>query len=196
MDRPRSPVKDAGLWVRSIPRLRCVRRWRNTKSRAAFPRWERRPRSLAPIRLSLAAHQAAPVNPAALRAAGPGLLPVHRLQPPAHDVGELIMIFVLAVDYLLDVDLVVVVAVVADVLPFGNWVADVGDGANDWRDNLCRSLAPDSCHPLRHSGDDAVARPNHPAPVSATDSHGMVMSLDGATGTGSRHPAQDALRPG
>ena len=103
------------------------------------------------------------------------------------------MIVVLAVDHPLDVDLVMVVAVVADVLPVGNWVAD---GGGDRHDNLCRSLAPDSCHPLSHSRDDAVGRPNHPVPVSATDSHGMVMSLDGATGTGSRHPAQDALRSG
>ena len=37
MDRPRSPDKDAGRWVRSI--RRCgVRRWRNTKSEAAFPK--------------------------------------------------------------------------------------------------------------------------------------------------------------
>ncbi len=49
------------------------------------------------------------------------------------------MIVVFVVRYLLDVYLVGVVAVVADVLPFGNWVAD---GGGDWHDNLCRSLAP------------------------------------------------------
>ena len=52
------------------------------------------------------------------------------------------MIFVLAVDYLLDVNLVVVVAFVADVLPVADPVASGGCDANDWRDSLSRSLAP------------------------------------------------------
>ncbi len=47
------------------------------------------------------------------------------------------MVVVLAFDYLPDVNLVVVVAVVADVLSVADPVADVGDGANGWRDNLC-----------------------------------------------------------
>ena len=75
--------------------------------------------------MSLAAHQAAPVDPATLCEPGPGLPPVQRLRPPAHDVGELMMIFVLAVDHLLDVNLVVVVA---DVLPVADLVADGGNG--------------------------------------------------------------------
>ena len=37
MDRPRSPVEDAGRWVRSIPPLGCCAGWQNTKSGAASP---------------------------------------------------------------------------------------------------------------------------------------------------------------
>ena len=52
MDRPRSPVQDAGLWVRSIPPLGCPPVAKH-EERGRLPRsWERRPRSLAPIRLS------------------------------------------------------------------------------------------------------------------------------------------------
>ncbi len=75
------------------------------------------------------------------------------------------MIFVLAVDYLLDVNLIVVVAAVADVLPVADLVVDGGCCAGNLHDKLCLSLDPDSWHPLRHSVDDAVARPNHPGDV-------------------------------
>ena len=164
MDRPRSPVKDAGRWVRSIQPLWCPPTAKH-EERGRLPCWERRPRSLAPIRLSLAAHQAAPVEPATLYAAGPGSLPVHRLLQPALDGRFLTMIVVLAVDYLLDVNLIVVVAAVADVLPVADLVVDGGCGAGNLHDKLCLSLDPDSWHPLRHSVDDAVARPNHPGGV-------------------------------
>ena len=129
MDRPRSLVKDADRWLRSIQPLWCPPAAKH-EERGRLPRWERRPRSLAPIRLSLAAHQAAPVDLAALRAAGPGFLPVHRLLQPARDDGELTMVVVFAVDYLPDVNLVVVVAVVADVLPVTDPLAAVGSGAD------------------------------------------------------------------
>ena len=46
------------------------------------------------------------------------------------------MIVGFAVDHLLNVNLVLVVIVAADVVPVADPVADVGDGANDWRDNL------------------------------------------------------------
>lgn len=97
-----------------------------------------------------------------------------------------------AVYHLLNV--VVVVAVVADIFPVTDPVAASGNGAGDWDDSL--PLDPDSCQRLRRIGDGSVACPNHPVPVSASDSHGMVMSVDCATGTASCHPAQDALRPG
>ena len=61
MDRPRSPVKDAGLWLRSIQPLGCPPVAKH-EERGRLPRsWERRPRSLAPIRLLRAAYAAAPV---------------------------------------------------------------------------------------------------------------------------------------
>ena len=100
--------------------------------------------------------------------------------------------FVVAVDHLLDV--VVVVAVVADVLPVADPVAAVGNGPGDWHDSL--SLDPDPCHWLRRIGDGAVARPNLAVPVAASDTQGVAMAHDCATGSGSRHPAQDALHPG
>ena len=52
MDRPRSLVKDAGIWVRSIQPLECPPVAKH-EERGRLPRnWERRPRSLTPIRLS------------------------------------------------------------------------------------------------------------------------------------------------
>ena len=52
MDRPRSLVQDAGLWLRSIQPLGCPPVAKH-EERGRLPRnWERRPRSLAPIRLS------------------------------------------------------------------------------------------------------------------------------------------------
>ena len=62
MDRPRSPVKDAGRWVRSIQPLWCPPMAKH-EERGRLPlSWERRPRSLAPIRLSGTAHRAALVT--------------------------------------------------------------------------------------------------------------------------------------
>ena len=61
MDRPRSLVQDAGLWLRSIQPLWCPPVAKH-EERGRLPRiWERRPRSLMPIRLSGAAYPAAPV---------------------------------------------------------------------------------------------------------------------------------------
>ena len=97
-----------------------------------------------------------------------------------------------AVYHLLSV--VVVVAVAADIFPITDPVAASGNGAGDWCGNL--PLDPDSCQHLRRIGDGTVARPNHPVPVSACDSHAMFMALGCVTDTGSRHPTQDALRPG
>lgn len=103
--------------------------------------------------------------------------------------------FVVAVNHLRDVVVVVVgVAFVSGVLPLADAVADGGNGAGDWHDSL--SLDSDSCHQLRHFGDDAVARQNLPAPVSESDSREVVMVLGCGADTGSGHPAQDALRPG
>ena len=52
MDRPRSLDKDAGIWVRSIQPLGCSPVEKHNE-RGRLPRsWERRPRSLMPIRLS------------------------------------------------------------------------------------------------------------------------------------------------
>ena len=85
MDRPRSPVKDAGLWLRSIPPFGCSPVAKH-EERGRLPRyWERRPRSLAPIGLSGAAHRAARVAAAPPgKAAGFGmLLPVRQLLQPA-----------------------------------------------------------------------------------------------------------------
>ena len=62
MDRPRSlfQIQDAGLWVRSIQPLVCPPVAKH-EERGRFPRsWERRPRSLAPIRLS---GQGQPIEP-------------------------------------------------------------------------------------------------------------------------------------
>ena len=98
---------------------------------------------------------------------------------------------VVAVCHLLDV--VVVVAVVADVLPVADTVADSGVGTGNWRDSL--SLDLDSCQRLRRIGDGAVACPDHSVPVWKSDSHAMFMVLGCANGTPSRHPAQDALLP-
>ena len=50
--------------------------------------------------------------------------------------------FVVVLDHLLDVNLVVVVAVVADVLSVADPVAAVNNGATDWRDNLYLCLTP------------------------------------------------------
>ena len=97
-----------------------------------------------------------------------------------------------AVYHLLSV--VVVVAVIADIFPITDPVAASGNGTGDWYGNL--PLDPDSCQRLRRIGDGAVARPNHPVLVSASDSHAMFMVLGCATDTSSRHPTQDAPRPG
>ena len=78
---------------------------------------------------------------------------------------------VVFVNHLLDV--VVVVALAADVLPVADPVADAGNGAGDWHDSL--PLDPDSCHPLRSIGDAAVAYHNLPVPKSASGSHAMAV---------------------
>ena len=61
---------------------------------------------------------------------------------------------VVAVDHLLDVLVLVVVAAVADVLLIAGPVADASDNAGTW---------PGSCHSWHHIGDGAVACPGHPA---------------------------------
>ena len=130
MDRPRSlvQIQDAGLWMRSIQPLGCSLVAKH-EERGRLPHWwERRPRSLAPIRLS---GQGQPIKPpgwgcAAIWAAGFGLPPVHRLLQPARDDREL-MLTVVAVNHLLDV--VVVVALAFDVLPVADPVAAAGNGA-------------------------------------------------------------------
>ncbi len=105
---------------------------------------------------------------------------------------------ILASVHLLDGVVVVVITVVADALPVDyvvvGPVADGGNHAHDWRVGL--SPSPDFRDPLRRLGVDAGAQPDHPAPVSAGDSIGMVIALDCPTDTVSRHPTQDALRPG
>ena len=122
---------------------------------------------------------------AALWAAGPGLPQVHRFLQPARDDREPTII-VAAVNHLLD--MVVVVAVVADVVPVADPIADGDNGAGDWHGVL--SISPDSFHPLRHPGDDAIARPNLPVKMWASANPAMFMVLGRATNTGSRHPGQ------
>ena len=99
---------------------------------------------------------------------------------------------VVAVNHLLEI--VGIVAFVSDLLRVADPVADGGNGAGDWHDVL--SISPDSCHPLRHPVDDAVARPNLPVTMWESDNPAMFMVLGCANETGSRHPAQDAPRPG
>ena len=124
MDRPRSPVKDAGLWVRSIQPLRCPPVAKHEERGRLPRRWERRPRSLMPIRLSGAALRSCPdCRRSVLRATGRGCPPVPRLLQPGRDDRERLMI-VIAVNHLLDVVVVVVVAFVSDVLPVADLVAD------------------------------------------------------------------------
>ena len=91
---------------------------------------------------------------AALGAAGFGWLPpVQRLLQAALDGRELTMV-VVAVDHLLDVLVLAVVAAVADVLLVAGPVADASDNAGTW---------PGSCHPWRHIRYGPVAYPSHPA---------------------------------
>ncbi len=71
------------------------------------------------------------------------------------------MMFVVAVNHLLDV--VVVVAFVSDVLPVADRVATVGNGAGDWHGSL--SLSPDYCRSPRHPRDDADIGAVVPEPV-------------------------------
>ena len=52
MDRPRSLVQDAGLWLRSIQPLGCPPLAKHEERGRLTHSWERRPRSLMPIRLS------------------------------------------------------------------------------------------------------------------------------------------------
>ena len=193
MDRPRSlvQVQDAGLWVRSIQPLGCPpvakheeRGRLSTVGRDDPARW----------RLFDCQVRGSPLSRpgcrrAAFWAASPGLSPVHRLVQPARDDREPTM-FVVAVNHLLDV--VVVAAVVADVVPVADSNAGGGDG--DWHE--VPSISPDYCHPLRHPGDDAGARPNLPLKMWASDNLAMFRVLGRATNTGSRHPVSDALRPG
>ena len=117
-------------------------------------------------------HHAAPL------AAGPGLPPVHRMLRPARDYRELTLI-VVAVDHLLDVVVVVVVAFVSDVLPVADPVADGGNGAGDWRDRL--SLSPDSCRSPRHTGNYAAARAVGPEPVAHVATEVQVAALKPVT---------------
>lgn len=108
---------------------------------------------------------------------------------------------VVAVNHLLDV--VVVIAVVADLPLVSDPIADAGNGACDWHDSLYLWLSPDSCHPLRYAGDDAVERPLPAAVVSMDDSHKMFSpSRAGRTaprvGRRKGRPglAEGAVRPG
>jgi len=103
---------------------------------------------------------------------------------------------VVAVYHLPDVIRVVVAAVVAavaDVLPVAVTVADAGNGCVVWHDSL--SLDPDSCQRQCRIGGAAATGRDLPAPQSPSDSHAMFMVMGCATRSGSRHTAQDALRP-
>ena len=155
MDRPRSPVQDAGRWVRSIRRCGCARRWRNTKSGAASPQMGETAPLVGAYSIVRGGPRSRPVAATPrLGAAGFVLsLPVQRLLQPARYGRELTMV-VVAVDHLLDVLVLVVVAAVADVLLVAGPVADASYNAGTW---------PGSCHSWRHIGDGAVACPGHPA---------------------------------
>ena len=152
MDRPRSPVQDAGRWVRSIQPLWCP----------PVAKHEERGRPPAvgrddPARWRLFDCQWRLIEPPQLPprrplGAGPRLPPVHRLLQPARHGTELRVVFV-AMYHLLDVVVVVVIAAVAEVLPVADPVPAGGYGAGYWHDSL--SFEPDSRHPLLHPGDDA-----------------------------------------
>ena len=79
---------------------------------------------------------------------------------------------VVAVDHLLDV----VVVVDADALPIAYGVvgpvAAAGNVAGNWRESLPPD--PDSCGPLRHPGDGAVARPYPLLPDAPGNGPAMV----------------------
>ena len=180
MDRPRSPVQDAGRWVRSIRRCGRDRQWRNTKSGAASPHLgETAPLVVASYSVVSGGPPSRPCcRRAALLATRFGLLPpVHRLFQPVR-YGRQLAIMIVAEDHLLDVVMVMVVGVDADVMPvadgFAVPAADVGNGSGNWDKSL--SPYPVSRHPLRHRdlGDDGVARPNHSVPASARDCPMMV----------------------
>ena len=134
MDRPRSPVQDAGLWVRSIQPLWSWSPCWETRRAGPPPRtWERRPRSLTPIRLSVPAHAATLVSAARSAARrNLGLIAGSPIEPPFGGRRELRM-FVVAMFHLLDVVMVEVIAVVADLLAVVDVVA-AGDegGAGHW----------------------------------------------------------------
>ena len=131
MDRPRSPVQDAGRWVRSIQPLGCLPVDKH-EERGRLPAVGRD----SPARGCLFDCQRRLTQPPGFspRPAWEGgpwdLSPVHRLLQPARGRRELRM-FVVTVFHLLDV--VVVVSVVADVPPVADVVAagEVG-GASHW----------------------------------------------------------------
>ena len=134
MDRPRSPVKNAGLWLRSIQPLRCSSAAKH-EERGSLPAVGRDD----PARWRLFDCHWRPIKPPRLpprRAwgGGLGLLPVHRLLQPARGHRELRMLVVVA-DHLLDV--VVVVAVAAEVVPVAAPFVHCGHGDGDWHNNLC-----------------------------------------------------------
>ncbi len=134
MDRPRSLVQNAGLWVRSIQPLGCSPGGETRRAEPPLRRWERRLRSLMPIRLSV----------------GVGLLlPVRRLLQPARH-GREVRMNVVVVDHLLDG----VVIVVADVMPVDYVIAGpmaaFGKVAGSWRERL--PFDPDISRPLRRRG--------------------------------------------
>ena len=175
--------------------------------------WERRPRSLEPIRLSGAARRAAPVAAApTVKAAGFGFsLPVGRFGQPARYSREVKMI-VVVVDHLLDdvvalgvVALGVVVAVDADALPVQyalvGPVAAIGNVAENRRESL--SPAPTLPTPLRRRGMTPPVAPVCSRQMrvnrlgwladSANDSHAMSGSIDFAAGAS--HHTRDSPRP-
>ena len=182
MDRPRSlvQVQDAGLWVRSIQPLGCPP-VANTKSGAASPengrdgpaRWR-----LFDCQVSGGPRSRPGCGRAALWAAGFGLPPVHRLLQPVRDYRELVM-FAVAVNHLLDMVVVVVVALVFGVLPVADPVAAAGNSAGNWRGRL--SLGPDYCRSPRHPGDGAAVSLSQPEPVAHVATEVQVAVLKPVT---------------
>ena len=103
MDRPRSPVQDAGRWVRSIPPLGCSPLAKHEERGRLPSLGETAPLFVAYSIVSSGPPSRPGCRCATLRAAGFGLLPpVHRLLQPARG-GEEFTIIVVAVYHLLDV---------------------------------------------------------------------------------------------
>ena len=182
MDRPRSPVQDAGRWVRSIPPLWCLLVDKHEE-------WGRLPADGrdGPARWRLFDCQwrlTQPPGYSPRRASGRGLgllLPVHRLLQPARYGWELRM-FVVAVFHLLNV----VVVVVADVPPVAGVVA-AGDESNasHWPATLSDPPGSPPFHHLSASARASMCRTHY--------SHGPARQLKRRN---SGELAQDSPLPG